>query len=156
SVPQAVREGIALVPEERRSQALIMTDSLSSNMVMGNWAATIKNKLLPFVSDRRAQSTAERMIGSLSIKARDSRVPVSTLSGGNQQKVVFGRWLSRGARVMLLDEPTRGVDIGARQQIWQTIEDFAAAGNAVVVVSSELEELSICHRIVVMVEGRTI
>ncbi len=57
---------------------------------------------------------------------------------------------------MLLDEPTRGVDIGARQQIWQTIEDFAAAGNAVVVVSSELEELSICHRVVVMVEGRTI
>jgi ABC-type sugar transport system ATPase subunit len=156
NVRQAVRRGVALVPEERRSQALIMTDSVRSNMVMGNWNSTARNKLLPFVSDRSAQRTAERMIGALSIKARDAQVPVGTLSGGNQQKVVFGRWLSRGARVMLLDEPTRGVDIGARQQIWQTIEDFAAAGNAVVVVSSELEELAICHRIVVMVEGRTI
>ncbi len=156
NVRQAVRQGVALVPEERRSQALIMTDSVRSNMVMGNWAATVANKLLPFVSDRAAQRTAETMVSALSIKAKDTQVPVGTLSGGNQQKVVFGRWLSRGARVMLLDEPTRGVDIGARQQIWQTIEDFAAAGNAVVVVSSELEELASCHRIVVMVEGRTI
>lgn len=156
NVRDAVRRGFALVPEERRSQALIMIDSVRSNVVMGDWEATVSNKVLPFVRDRQAQQTAERMTKILSIKARDPQVPVSTLSGGNQQKVVFGRWLARGARVMLLDEPTRGVDVGARQQIWQTIEDFAAAGNAVVVVSSELEELSICHRVVVMVEGRTI
>jgi ABC-type sugar transport system ATPase subunit len=156
SVQDAVRQGVALVPEERRSQALIMTDSVRSNITMGNWSSTVTNRLLPFVSDLRAQHTAERMMTALSIKATSPQVAVSTLSGGNQQKVVFGRWLARGARVMLLDEPTRGVDVGARQQIWQTIEDFAAAGHAVVIVSSELEELSICHRIVVMVEGRTI
>lgn len=156
NVRQAVRQGVALVPEERRSQALIMTESVRSNIVMGNWASMVMNRLLPLVSDRRAQRTAERMVSALSIKARDPQVPVGTLSGGNQQKIVFGRWLSRGARVMLLDEPTRGVDIGARHQIWQTIEGFAADGNAVVVVSSELEELSTCHRIVVMVEGCTI
>ena len=156
NVRDAVRRGFALVPEERRSQALIMTESVRTNITMGAWGSTVANKAVPFVSDRRAQHTAAGMIDVLRIKARDTRVPVGTLSGGNQQKVVFGRWLSRGARVMLLDEPTRGVDIGARHQIWQTIEDFAAAGNAVVVVSSELEELSICHRVVVMVEGRTV
>ena len=156
SVRDAVRQGVALVPEERRSQALIMTDSVRANITMGAWGATVANKAVPFVSDRRAQHTAQKMVSALRIKARGTQVAVGTLSGGNQQKVVFGRWLSRGARVMLLDEPTRGVDIGARQQIWQTIEDFAAAGNAVVVVSSELEELSICHRVVVMVEGRTV
>lgn len=156
NVRDAVRRRVALVPEERRSQALIMTDSVRANITMGAWGSTVANKAVPFVSDRRAQHTAEEMVTALRIKARDTQVAVGTLSGGNQQKVVFGRWLSRGARVMLLDEPTRGVDIGARQQIWQTIEDFAVAGNAVVVVSSELEELSICHRVVVMVEGRTI
>ncbi|MFD1714820.1 sugar ABC transporter ATP-binding protein [Amnibacterium flavum] len=156
NVRDAVRQGVALVPEERRSQALIMTDSVRSNMTMGAWGSTVANRFSPFVSDRKANGVTDRMVKALSIKARDPQVAVGTLSGGNQQKVVFGRWLSRGARVMLLDEPTRGVDIGARQQIWQTMEDFAAAGNAVVVVSSELEELSICHRVVVMVEGRTI
>ncbi|GAA2011751.1 sugar ABC transporter ATP-binding protein [Nakamurella flavida] len=156
NVREAIRQGVALVPEERRSQALIMTDSVRANIAMGAWGSTVTRRLLPFVSDRRAQRTAQDMVGALQIKARDTQVAVGTLSGGNQQKVVFGRWLARGARLMLLDEPTRGVDIGARQQIWQTIEDFAAAGNAVVVVSSELEELSICHRVVVMVEGRTV
>lgn len=156
TVRDAVRQGVALVPEERRSQGLIMTDSVSHNITMGDWGSTVGSRWLPLVSDRHAQRTAKRMVAALSIKARNPQVAVSTLSGGNQQKVVFGRWLARGARVMLLDEPTRGVDVGARQQIWQTIEDFAAAGNAVVIVSSELEELSICHRIVVMVEGCTI
>jgi ribose transport system ATP-binding protein len=87
---------------------------------------------------------------------RDSKVPVRTLSGGNQQKVVFARWLARESTVMLLDEPTRGVDVGARRQIWQTVEDFAAAGNSVIVICSELEELSVCHRVVVLVEGRSV
>jgi len=156
SVRDAVRRGIALVPEERRSQALIMEDSVRFNMTMGNWSSTKRSKASPFVSDTRSTRTTQAMMERLRIKARDPQIPVRTLSGGNQQKVVFGRWLARGARVMLLDEPTRGVDIGARQQIWQTVEDFASEGNAVVVVSSELEELSICHRIVVMVEGRTV
>jgi len=156
SVQDAVRRGVALVPEERRSQALIMEDSVRANMTMGNWGSTTPGRGNPFVSDRRAQRVAEVMTQRLRIKARDPQIAVRALSGGNQQKVVFGRWLARGAHLMLLDEPTRGVDIGARQQIWQTVEDFAREGNAVVVVSSELEELSICHRIVVMVEGRTV
>jgi ABC-type sugar transport system ATPase subunit len=156
NVRQAIARGIALVPEERRSQALIMEDSVRANIALGNWRGTTPAPLVPFVSDGRAQRTAERMMQLLHIKARDPQVAVRTLSGGNQQKVVFGRWLARGARLMLLDEPTRGVDIGARQQIWQTVEDFAAAGNAAVVVSSELDELAICHRVFVIVEGRVV
>ena len=156
SVQAGVAAGIALVPEERRSQALVMEESIRSNITLGNWKAMRQTPPLAFISDRKSETIAKRMLEALRIKAKDTSVPVRTLSGGNQQKVVFGRWLARDSKVMLLDEPTRGVDIGARQQIWQTVEDFAAAGNAVVVVSSELEELSICHRVVVMVEGRTV
>lgn len=156
NVRHAIREGVALVPEERRSQALVMDDSLRSNITLGNWRAMRPLPAAPFVSDRLSEDVASKMKGVLAIKAEDTRTPVRKLSGGNQQKVVFARWLSRNSRLMLLDEPTRGVDIGARQQIWQTVEDFAAAGNAVVVVSSELEELSVCHRVAVIVEGHSV
>jgi ribose transport system ATP-binding protein len=156
NVREGIRQGVALVPEERRSQALVMEDSIRTNITLGNWKAMRVWPWTGFISDRKPESIAQRMIASLSIKAKDTSVPVRTLSGGNQQKVVFGRWLARNSTVMLLDEPTRGVDVGARQQIWKTVEDFANAGNAVVVVSSELDELSICHRVVVVVEGASI
>lgn len=156
SVRHGIARGVALVPEERRSQALIMDDSIRYNITLGNWRAMRLRAGLAFISDRRSEGIAQGMLSRLRIKAKDTAVAVRKLSGGNQQKVVFGRWLARDARLLLLDEPTRGVDVGARQQIWQTVEEFAAAGNAVVVVSSELEELSICHRIVVLVEGRSV
>lgn len=156
SVRQAIRQGVALVPEERRSQALVMEDSLRSNITLGNWRAMRPVAGIGFISDRLSEAVASKMKRALAIKAHDTSTVVRKLSGGNQQKVVFARWLARNSRLMLLDEPTRGVDIGARQQIWQTVEDFAAAGNGVVVVSSELDELSVCHRVAVMVEGRTV
>ncbi len=156
NVQGAVRRGVALVPEERRSQALIMEDSIRSNITLGNWRAMRWRAPLGFISDRQAETVAIKMKDALGIKARDTGTEVRKLSGGNQQKVVFARWLARDCRLLLLDEPTRGVDIGARQQIWQTAEDFAAAGNGVVVVSSELDELAVCHRVAVMVEGRTV
>jgi ribose transport system ATP-binding protein len=156
SVREGIRHGVALVPEERRSQALVMEDSIRTNITLGNWKSMRTRPWLRFISDKRSEAVAQGMVKSLSIKASDTSVPVGTLSGGNQQKVVFGRWLARNSRVLLLDEPTRGVDVGARQQIWQTVEDFASDGKAVVVVSSELDELSICHRVIVVVEGRTV
>ena len=156
SVRESIRHGVALVPEERRSQALVMEDSIRMNITLGNWEAMRTRPWLGFISDRKSEGVAKSMLGALSIKAKDTSVPVRTLSGGNQQKVVFGRWLARDSRVLLLDEPTRGVDVGAREQIWQTVEDFANAGKAVIVVSSELDELSNCHRVVVIVEGQTI
>lgn len=156
SVRKAVGSGVALVPEERRSQALLMSDTVRSNITLGNWKAMRLRRGLGLVSDRKSLKVADAMVDTLSIKTETTEVAVGTLSGGNQQKVVFGRWVARGSNLLLLDEPTRGVDIGARQQIWQSVENLAAAGNAVVVVSSELEELSVCHRVVVLVEGRTV
>lgn len=152
----AVRAGVALVPEERRSQGLLMDASVATNIALGNWGATQRRPWLFLVSDRSARAVADSMVEKLAIKTKGPDEAVRTLSGGNQQKVVFARWLSRGSRLMLLDEPTRGVDVGARRQIWATVEDYAAEGNAVVVVSSELEELVFCHRVYVMVEGRTV
>jgi ribose transport system ATP-binding protein len=156
NVRQGIRDGVALVPEERRSQALIMDDSIVSNVALGNWRAMRTRPWIGLISDRRSNGVAAEMITNLRIKAASTAVPVRTLSGGNQQKVVFARWLARNSKLMLLDEPTRGVDVGARQQIWGTVEDFASKGNGVVVVSSELEELSLCHRVFVIVEGRTV
>ncbi|MCY7418445.1 MAG: sugar ABC transporter ATP-binding protein [Chloroflexi bacterium] len=155
-VQQAVRNGVALVPEERRSQGLLMDESIASNIALGNWPALRPWPPFPFVTDARPRSLGSSMIEVLGIKARNADEHVRRLSGGNQQKVVFARWLSRDSRLLLLDEPTRGVDVGARQQIWATVEGLAAQGKGVVVVSSELAELVICHRVFVVVEGRTV
>ena len=155
-VQGAVAKGVALVPEERRSQGLLMEESIASNIALGNWVSMRLSSRLPFVDDRRARAAASSMLTRLNIKARNTDEAVRTLSGGNQQKVVFARWLSRDSRLLLLDEPTRGVDVGARQQIWGTVEDLAAHSKGVVVVSSELGELMLCHRIFVIVEGRTV
>jgi len=156
SVADAIAAGVALVPEERRSQALVMEESVLFNTKMGGWRASRLVRGLPFVADGRARALVRTMVERLGIKTSSIQAPVRTLSGGNQQKVVFARWLSRDVGVMLLDEPTRGVDVGARRQIWATAEEFAAAGGSVVVVCSELEELAVCHRVVVVVEGRTV
>ncbi|MFT4283782.1 MAG: sugar ABC transporter ATP-binding protein [Protaetiibacter sp.] len=156
SVADAIGRGVALVPEERRSQALVMEESVLFNTKMGGWRSARAVGWLPFVADGRARAVVRSMVDRLGIKTGSLTSAVRTLSGGNQQKVVFARWLSRDVGIMLLDEPTRGVDVGARRQIWATAEEFAAAGGSVVVVCSELEELAVCHRVVVMVEGRTV
>jgi ABC-type sugar transport system ATPase subunit len=123
---------------------------------MGSWRDVRWRDWWPFLDDNQARARANRMVETLSIRTKTVSAAVRTLSGGNQQKVVFGRWLLHEPRIMLLDEPTRGVDIGARQQIWKTVEDFAAAGDAVIAISSDLEELSVCHRVIVLVEGRDV
>jgi ribose transport system ATP-binding protein len=123
---------------------------------MGDWSPTRLVQGIPFLSDRKARRRADDMSARLGVKASSSAAAVKTLSGGNQQKVVFGRWLSRDSRILLLDEPTRGVDVGARRQIWDTAEQFAADGGSVIVVCSELAELTVCHRVVVLVEGRDV
>ncbi len=156
SVKKAVAAGVALVPEERRSQALVMSDSVKDNISLGNWRRMRVLRGFGMISDRKADRLADAMVERLSIKASTTDVAVSTLSGGNQQKVVFGRWVARNSKLLLLDEPTRGVDIGARQHIWENVESLAAEGNAVVVASSELAELALCHRVVVIVEGKTV
>lgn len=152
SAYDAIRRGVAMVPEERRAQALLLTEPLWFNA-----ALTPSGEAAPrrgWLSPRRARAAAQRLIGQFGIAATSARQPVVELSGGNQQKLVVGRAVEAGPRLLILDEPTAGVDVGSRAEIYRIIDALAAAGTAVLVISSEFEELLICHRVAVMREGR--
>ena len=151
----AVRAGIGLVPEERRSEGLILGKSVAFNLGLTAPRALHALPGVPLIDMRRRDQRAEEMVRRLLIKASSVATPVGRLSGGNQQKVVIGKWLSRPLEVLILDEPSRGVDVGARREIHRVIRDLAAVGLSVVVISSEAEELAgLCDRVLVMVEGR--
>jgi ABC-type sugar transport system ATPase subunit len=145
--------GIGLVPEERRSEGLVLMKSIAFNIGLANPDRVGR----PLVSMRRRGALAEDLIKRLAIKAPGPDALVGRLSGGNQQKVVIGKWLAREPRVLILDEPTRGVDIGARAEIHRLIRQLAASGLSVIVISSEAEELpEVCDRVLVMAEGRIV
>ena len=152
----AVRAGIFLVPEERRSQGLILRESLAFNIDLPSWGLMQVGTGVPLINKREGARRAAEVVKALRIKADSVRTPVSQLSGGNQQKVVIGRWLGPGSRVLLLDEPTRGVDVGARAEIQTIIRRLADEGRAILVISSEFEELRWCDRVLVVVEGRVV
>jgi len=154
---EAVRRGLGLVPEERRTEGLVLTKSLAFNVGLANLERIVMSPALPFIRGKARANLALETIRALSIKAEGPETPVGKLSGGNQQKVVIGRWIAASPRVLILDEPTRGVDIGARAEIHRLIRGLAARGMAVLVVSSEPEELpDVCDRVFVMVEGRIV
>ncbi|WP_157981716.1 sugar ABC transporter ATP-binding protein [Protaetiibacter intestinalis] len=154
SVANAVARGVALIPEERRSQALLLEKSVSFNASLAALDSLRSLGRLPFVSDRRTRSRTLEIIRALAVKTAGPAQNVGRLSGGNQQKVVIGRWLLPGIRLIFFDEPSRGVDVGAREEIHAAIRDFAARGVATVVISSDVEELAmLCDRVVVLREG---
>src|ERR687893_257665 len=149
--PQAAMErGIFYVPEERRSQGLILPFSIKNNITL-----SILDRISRFGFVPRAErQTADRFAKELSIRGATMSDPVSRLSGGNQQKVVLAKSLAREPSIMLLDEPTRGIDVGAKSEIYRLIDDLAKEGKAILLISSELEEvLSMSDRILVMREG---
>jgi rhamnose transport system ATP-binding protein len=151
SVRDAVRHGIALVPEERQRQGLFFNLPIRDNLVLPSRTAR------GGVRVRRAAecADAERLLTEWRIKASGIDAPPDSLSGGNQQKIVLAKWLATGPRVLLLDEPTKGVDVGAKFDIHEIIRRQAAAGMACLVVSSDLPEiLALAHRVLVMREGR--
>lgn len=153
----AVKAGLGLVPEERRTEGLVLTKSLAFNVGLANLGRIVMSPALPIISPRARADLAHETIRALAIKTQGIDTPVGRLSGGNQQKVVIGRWLQRAPRVLILDEPTRGVDIGARAEIHRLIRGLAEKGFAVLVVSSEPEELpDVCDRVLVMAEGRIV
>ncbi len=153
----AYRAGIGLVPEERRSEGLLLTKSVAFNLSLGNLQKLVFSPLLPMVSAKKSRQMALATVAELAVKTNGIDAPVGSLSGGNQQKVVIGRWLRRNPRILILDEPTRGVDIGARGEIHRLIRRMAAEGMAVLVVSSEPDELpDLCDRVLVMAEGRIV
>ena len=153
----AVKAGLGLVPEERRTEALLLTKSIAFNLSLANLKSIVFSSAVPLISGRARTALAKEVVEQLAIKTQDVMTPVGRLSGGNQQKVAIGRWLKRMPRVLILDEPTRGVDVGARSEIHRMIRDLAGKGMAVLVVSSEPEELpQVCDRVLVMAEGRIV
>ncbi len=154
SVGAAVKAGIGLAPEERKSQGLLLDQSVAHNITISSLTRFAR---AGFLSNAAERAAAHEWTTSLDVRPAGVNRPVRNLSGGNQQKVVLARWLLRDCRVLLLDEPTRGVDVGARSEIYALIRSLAARGLAVVVVSSEVEEvLGLVDRVLVIREGRIV
>ncbi len=149
----AMRLGIAYVPEDRLSQGLILAFPIRSNITSPIWQKMSRwFGLLDFAHER---GLAQDFFQRLSIRARDIDQQTGSLSGGNQQKVVLAKWLTTNPKVLILDEPTRGVDIGAKAEVHRIVSDLAASGMAIILISSELPEvLAMADRILVMYEGR--
>ncbi len=149
----AVRFGMALITEDRRGQGLLLPLPVRANLTLGRLGQLAARA--GWVWRARETSAAARLIQLLSIRCLSPEQPVAELSGGNQQKVVIGRWIDRNGRVLIFDEPTRGIDVGAKFEIYRLLVDLANQGKGVIVVSSDLKELlAICDRIAVMSAGR--
>lgn len=146
------RLGLGFAPEDRKRQGLIQMLSIEDNMVLSSL-----NQLTSagVVSSRKQAETVRASVRDLQIKAGDTRNPVSSLSGGNQQKVVLGKWLNTNPKILLLDEPTRGIDVLAKRQIFEIVWELSRQGISSIFVSSELEELiEVCHRVLILRDGR--
>ena len=149
---RAIDAGVAMVPEDRKEQGLILELGIRSNIGLPGLGRNSISGV--FVNKAQERSDSDEMIREMRIKTPSDDQEVQYLSGGNQQKVVIGKWLSMNPRVLLLDEPTRGVDIGAKQEIYRLMEELAQRGVAILFVSSEMEEvLSMSDRVLVMREG---
>jgi ABC-type sugar transport system ATPase subunit len=152
SVNQALKYGIALAPEDRRQQGLVLSLSAADNVTLTNLAATTVGG---FVSGRRRVEHAAGVMRELGFDIARLRTATETLSGGNQQKLVIGKWLYRRPRILLLDEPTQGIDVGAKAEIFNVIANLANRGTSVIFVSSEFEEVvDISDLILVIGRGR--
>lgn len=152
----AIQQGMALLTEERRASGIIPMLSVLENTVIANQTAHTRQytggKL--FLSEKKRQQDTQQYIDSLSIKTPTTKTPIQNLSGGNQQKVLLGRWLLTGPEILILDEPTRGIDVGAKYEIYTLMAQMAAEGKCVIMISSEMPELmGMSDRIMVMCEG---
>lgn len=148
----AIRQGIGLLTEDRNRFGLIMQMSIRENISLANLRAILTG---PFIDRKKEETAARQLTDDLRIKAPGTGVSVETLSGGNRQKVVLARWLNTKARVLIFDEPTAGIDVGVKYEIYTLINRLAERGIGVIVISSDLPELlGICHRVAVMCEGR--
>jgi len=148
----AKARGIYLVPEDRRAEGLVVRMSVRENITLPSLERFSTFRL---INRARERTVSDEQIASLGIKTPGGEALVMNLSGGNQQKVVLGKWLSMSPRVMILDEPTRGVDVGAKAEIYRLMRELAARGNVILMISSDMEEiLHMSDRVAVMHEGR--
>ena len=150
---EAIEAGLALVPEDRKQQGCFLEQSVSRNLTLPSLRRLAFWRV--FVNERRESELVEHYRQALGIKMADAQVAIGTLSGGNQQKVLLARCMALNPKVLIVDEPTRGIDVGAKAEVHQLLCEMAARGTAVIVISSELPELmALCDRIVVFREGR--
>ncbi|MFW0697912.1 sugar ABC transporter ATP-binding protein [Pantoea sp. R13S299] len=155
SFQQRLKSGIALVPEDRKGEGVIELMSVTANMTLSDFSLRGFRRALGLLNPVRELQRVNEMIGHLAIKVSDPELPVTALSGGNQQKVVLGKALMTGPQVVLLDEPTRGIDVGAKTDVYHLIGNLAQQGLAVMFSSSELDEvMALADRILVMADGR--
>lgn len=152
----AIRQGIALVPEQRREQGIFGDFSIAENIAIaswGDWSTKLGNGL-SWVNDRLAKSVAQRFSEEFKMRCAGIAQEVGQLSGGTQQKVILSRWLARDPRILIMDDPTAGVDIATKREIWELMRHLSAKGTAVIFISSDLTELaSVANRVLVLRDG---
>ncbi len=154
SVQDAMASGIGMVPEDRQHEGLILPMSVQENISLAVLRSLTRWGI---VRCRAERELTETQMSALSVKAAGPRIAAATLSGGNQQKLVLGKWLARNPKVLILDEPTRGIDVGAKSQVHQLIRNLSAKGLATLIISSDLPELlSLCDRLLVVRTGRIV
>jgi len=149
SIVAVARSGIGFIPEDRKSEGLYLSLSIEHNVALG-----MLRELSVWRRARVRKAGIDELLARMRVRSNDQAQPVSSLSGGNQQKVMLGRWLASGVDVLLVEEPTRGVDVGAKSEIYTLLRGFANSGGAVLIASSELTEiLGLCDRILVVRAG---
>jgi ribose transport system ATP-binding protein len=154
SIAATVNNGVGLSPEERKSQGLLLGEPIYKNITLSTFARFAAG---PFLRENAERKVAQEQINAFELRPSDPDRAAGLLSGGNQQKILLARWVVHGTKVLLLDEPTRGVDVGARAEIYQLIRELTAGGTAIVVVSSEIEEvLGLADRVLVVGDGRVL
>jgi ABC-type sugar transport system ATPase subunit len=149
---QAIKAGIGLIPEDRRGQGLLLAKSVKENTSL---ASHFLNSTLGFLNFKWELKVAQEFKEKLHTKTPSINTPVKNLSGGNQQKVVIGKWLAANSKILIMDEPTRGIDVNAKAEIYALMKKFVEDGGSIIMVSSELPEiLGVSNRVMVMREGR--
>jgi len=151
STPRSViNAGVGLLPEERKTQGLVLGMTIEHNMTLASQKQFSRGSI---IDNGKEKSAVDRMMKSLDVKATGPSQIVGTLSGGNQQKVVLAKWLISKCRILVFSEPTRGIDVGAKEEIYQLIRGFVSEGGSVIVISSEIPEASMCDHVYVMSRG---
>lgn len=149
----AIRRGIGFLPQDRKAQGFIPEMSVAGNITLASLPMFSR---LSIIDGRKEKKVAAEMVKSMGMKVSSVNQPVKTLSGGTQQKAILARWLARSSRLLICDEPTRGVDVGAKEDMYELIRDFARSGGTVIISSSEITEAMMCDRVLVMARGEVV
>jgi ABC-type sugar transport system ATPase subunit len=156
SPKDAIESGIALLTEDRKALGLFLDKSIAFNTTISS-LETISSKVLGIINNQQERKIVKEYVDQLGVKTPSIDTVIGTLSGGNQQKVILGKWLNSRPDVFILDEPTRGIDIGAKVEIYKLLNELVQEGVTVIMISSELPEvLGMCDRILVMCEGEIV